>query len=462
MASACAVVAVAGALVAPGVASAKKSKVITQCSGASISGQGAAVEVGEQTLWTTQFSSASNANAAACSGTQGTDGKPTVTYISTSSGKGLNSWGSEGSLVADSPGFAGFGIDNAFLGTEEAPNTSQATDIENQETVAGSVTNTVLSFPVSQESIVPIVHLPANCVATSTSNPGRLVLNNVQLEGIFDGTITNWSQVTGGGDKLSGTGCDPTTTITRVVRPDQAGTTHILKRYLGLINTSSFATASGSETWDELSEGSLNIVWPTGSTPLLSSAKTGDGAEITEVASTPSSIGYGSLSDVRVNTSFIPTPGGTGGASTATFWTPVQNDGVGVGKKETFADPATNGEVDGKGTANCADVKYTNGTTSAKFPPKNVDELWDAVTTATKEKAFPLCGITFVEALGDYNAFPGTAAGEAQTVTDYINYAVSTDAGGGQTLLAGNDYEPLPKKLVKEVVKDLPEITQGG
>jgi ABC-type phosphate transport system substrate-binding protein len=459
VASAC-VLASALALMAPGVASAKKSKTITQCSGVSISGQGAAVAANAETLWTGQFSSVSDTNAAACSGTQGTKGTPTVTYISTSSGKGLNSWGAGGSLVSDPPGFDGFGTDNAFIATEEAPNASQVTDIENQETSPGSVTDTVLSFPVAQESIIPIVNLPAGCTGSSTFDSGRIVLDNVDLEKIFEGTITNWSEITEDGDKLSGASCNPATEITRVVRPDQAGTTHVLKNYLGLINSGSFPTSSGTETWDQLSEGTLNIVWPTGSTPLVSSSSTGDSAEIAKVVATPSSIGYASLSDVRNNTSFVPAPSGTGGPGTATFWTPVQDDGVITTTKAKYADPASNGEVDAKGTANCLNTKYTNGVTSAKFPPKNVDETWDTVTTATKEKAYSICAIVFTEALGKYSAFPGSATGEAQTVSDYINYDISTATGGGQTLLNGNDYEALPSKLIKEDIKDLPEITQ--
>jgi ABC-type phosphate transport system substrate-binding protein len=455
--SAC-VLASALALVAPGVASAKKTKTITQCSGVSVSGQGASGEVVEQGLWTAQFSSASNTNPAACSGTQGTKGTPTVTYISTSSGKGLDSWGAGGSLVSDPPGSDGFGTDNAFIGTEEAPNPGQITDIENQETTPGSVTNTVLTFPAAQEAVTPIVNLPSGCTGSSTFDSGRIVLDNVDLEKIFDGTITNWSQITEDGDKLSGASCNASTEITRVVRPDQSGVTHVIKRYLGLINSGSFTTSSGTETWDELSEGSLNTVWPTGSTPLVSSSSTGDNAEIAKVVSTPSSIGYASLSDVRNNSSFVPAPSGSGGPGTATFWPPVQDNGVVT--KAKYADPASNGEADAKATANCADTKYTNGVTSAKFPPKNVDEAWDAVTTATKEKAYSICAIAFIDALGKYSAFPGSAAGEAQTVSDYINYAVSTATGGGQTLLGGNDFEALPSKLIKEDVKDLPQIQQ--
>jgi ABC-type phosphate transport system substrate-binding protein len=455
VASAC-VLASALALMAPGVASAKKTKTITQCSGVSVSGQGASGEVVEQGLWTAQFSSSTN--PAACNGSQGTGGKPTVAYISTSSGKGLNSWGAGGSLVSDPPGFDGFGTDNAFIGTEEAPNPGQITDIEDQESPSGSVLNTVLSFPAAQEAVVPVVNLPAGCTGSSTFEVGRIVLDNVDLEKIFDGTITNWSQITEDGDKLSGASCDASTEITRVVRPDQSGVTHVIKRYLGLINSGSFATSAGTETWDELSEGTLNTVWPTGSTPIVSSASTGDGAEIAKVAATPSSIGYAVLADARNNSAFVPAPSGTGGPGTATFWTPIQDNGVVT--KAKYADPASNGEADAKATANCADTKYTNGVTSAKFPPKNVDEAWDAVTTSTKEKAYSICALAFVDALGDYGAFPGSATGEAQTVQDYLNYVVSTATGGGQTLLGDNDFEALPSKLLKEDVKDLPEITQ--
>src|ERR1700722_6695783 len=117
VASACVMVAVAAALIAPNAASAKKSKgSTTQCTGSNVTGQGAAVEVNAQTLWTANFNSPSDANAAACSGTQGpTKGTPTVSYTKSSSGVGLESWGVL-------PGTASFAPTNAFVGTEEPPN----------------------------------------------------------------------------------------------------------------------------------------------------------------------------------------------------------------------------------------------------------------------------------------------------------------------------------------------------
>jgi ABC-type phosphate transport system substrate-binding protein len=442
--TACVMAAVATALIAPSAASAKKSKggSPTQCTGSNVTGQGAAVEVNAQTLWTGNFNSPSDTNAAACSGTQGpTKGTPTVVYTKSSSGLGLESWGVL-------PGTASFAPTNAFIGTEEPPNPTQRGQIESNETASPAVPDTVLTFPVGQEAITPLVHLPAGCTATSTADPGRLVLNNTTLEKIFDGSITEWSQITDDGDKLSGEGCNASAEITRVVRPDSAGTTHILKKYLYLINSADFATSAGSENWNELSEGSGNTVWPTGSTPIITASSTGDSAQIKKVAETASSIGYGSLTDSRINTSFVPP---SGGAGTATFWTPVQNTGTST-KKAKYADPATDGESASKAQANCSDTKYTNGVT--KFPPASVSDTWDTVTTATKEKNFPICGILYILALSKYSAYAGTTPGEAQTVADYVKFTLASGVGGGQAFLVNQDYEPLPAKLLKEAVGD--------
>jgi hypothetical protein len=148
---------------------------------------------------------------------------------------------------------------------------------------------------------------------------------------------------------------------------------------------------------------------------------------------------------VRLISSFVPA---SGGAGTATFWVPIQDNGINQ-KKEKYADPSSNGDVAAKATANCALTKFTNGK-GTKFPPASVADQWDSVTTETKEKNYPICGIVFDIALGKYSAFPAATAGEAQTVQDYVNYSLSTATGGGQTLLNSNDYEELPSKLLKE------------
>lgn len=427
------------ALGALGVGTASASKAPpTQCSGANIIGQGASVmKIAYQNVFTPDFNTSTNAKA--CSGTQGTGGKPEVTFDSTSSGAGLASWGVGG-------GPASFGPGNAFVVTEEPPNKTAKEQIEANESTPGSAPDSLLTIPVVQEAIAILVHLPAECTATSTAFPGRLVLTNETLQEIFLGTIDKWTEITGGGDELTGAGCS--SSITRVVRLDSAGSTHILKKYLDLINNTDFTTEDATtETWNAISEGTENTVWPEASIPVVRPAKTGDSAEVSEVATLAGSIGFSSLANARANSDFVPEKGGKG---EPTFWAPVQNSGTST-KKETFADPSTDAETATTEGANCAKEKYTNGEGS-KFPPSSTDESWSPVTTATKEKNYPLCGIAYELSLTKFSAYPGTTLQEELTDANFLSFLLETKAGGGQALIADHDYEALPKSLDKEAI----------
>jgi ABC-type phosphate transport system substrate-binding protein len=421
---------------AAGPALAAKKTGPQQCSGINVTGQGANVASDALSVWTSAFNT--SANAAACSGTQGSGATPKVTYTTSSSGIGLESWG------VGKKG-AGFSPANAYVITEEPPNPTEKAEIESNETTV--LPETVETLPVFQEAIPVLVHLPSGCTATSTSNPGRLVLNNTTLEGIFRGTIKTWGEITDGGDTLTGTGCG-STSITRVVRDDSAGSTHIFKKYLSLINATTFESEKGSSvTWNQISEGPENTTWPKAAA-VVKPAKTGDNAEIAEVAAKAGSIGYGSLANSRKNASFVPP---NGGAGTATFWTPIENTGT-TTKKPKYQDPSTNGEVATAATANCVKTKYTNGTT--KFPPKTTVASWSEVTTATKETHYPACGIGYALTLKGYSDYPATESGEATTVENFAAFVLATSSGGGQTLIAsGHDYEPLTTALDKEALK---------
>lgn len=439
LASTCAVpVALAAALGAPGVASAAKVKVPpTQCSGTSIAGEGSSLQKLAQELWKVDFNTSKNAKA--CSGTQGTTGKPTLSsYNPSGSGKGLESWGVNGHK------FEAGRI--ALATTDEPVNSGQKAEIESDELV--SDLNAVQSVPVLQGAVALIVNLPANCVATSSAAPGRLVLNNVTLEAIWHGTITKWSQITDGGDSVSGAGCNSEEAIKKVVRLDSSGTTHIFKKYLGLISTTKFETEKAeSKNWDEISEGAENQTWPAADS-VIRPAKEGGGALVTQVAETASSIGYANMADARSNGNFDGLK--SGGPGSGKFWVEVQNSGVST-KKATYADPATNGDEPALGNANCEKEKYTNGA-GTKFPPESTSDTWNTVTTETKQKKYPLCGLTYDMVLNHYGDFPETTSGEAQTAHDYLLWVLETKAEGGQTVIVNHDYEPLPKKIVKEAV----------
>jgi ABC-type phosphate transport system substrate-binding protein len=436
------IIAAAGvaALVAPGAASATHG---VQCSGSNVGGQGSSLQKLAQELWIPDFNTSSNKFA--CNGTQGTKGTPKINaYNPSGSGAGLKSWGIKKEEHK-------YDATNAYVGTDEAPNPTAKAEIEENETTL--TPKALLTIPVLQAAVAVIVHLPEGCTASSTSNKGRLVLNNSTLEGIWRGTITKWTEIADGGDTLTGT-CSAT--IKHVVRLDGSGTTHIFKKYLGLINSAEFPTTNlkgesvGNKSWNTIAEGSENTSWPTADA-VIRPAEKGGGPLVALVASEPSSIGYANMADARVNAAFVPP---TGGPKKATFWVPIQNKTGTV----TYADPASNKEVEAKKESNCAKTEYTDGKNA--FPPENAQASWSEVTTRTEEPKYTICGLTFDLAFTSYSAFPGTSLEESTTVNNYLQYVTQTTKevggnknNGGQFLIKGHDYEPLTGTVLKEAQK---------
>jgi ABC-type phosphate transport system substrate-binding protein len=409
-----------------------------QCSGIGITGQGANVLKNAHTVWDADFNTSTNKVACAGLKGQGTLQTPTVTYKTSSAAIGLESWGANGHVGAD------FSLANAFIGASEPPNATQKAEIEAQQTTP--TPTTLLSIPTVQTAIAVIVNLPSGCTAqTKNKKEARLVLNNATLEGIFRGTITQWSQITDDGDQLVGATCNAASPIIPVVRKDGAGTTHIFKKYLNLINGATFTDEkSGSETWDNVSEGTLNTDWPKAANVTRPEA-TGDTALDAWVASHPGTIGYTTFAEARANGSFTPSPG-TGGLGTARFWVPIQNNGIATTGKLKYADPSSNGESATVADANCKNTEYTNS--KEAFPPASTTEPWDEVTTRTIEKKYPLCSIVVELAFSSYSAYPGTTQAEATTVNNFFNFVTNAKGGGGQKLIAKHDYLALPKGKV--------------
>jgi ABC-type phosphate transport system substrate-binding protein len=414
------------ALVAPGAANA--GLLGEQCSGSNIVGKGSSLQkLAQQTVWGPSFNTSSNIKA--CNGTQGSKGIPTVTYESVGSGAGMEGWGVNKHAFESA---------FAFIGTDEPPDALQHEEIQSH--AKHPKENTLETIPVLQAAVSVIVRLPKSCVGTSTSNPGRIVLDNVTLEKIFRGVITKWSEITDNGDKLSGTGCNAETTITRVVRHDQSGTTSIFKKYLALINGEK--NIVGELGWRELAVGANNTEWPgTVSKP----SESGGGALVKLVNETPSSIGYANLADARANGNFAPP---VGGKNTARFWTPVQNNGL-EQEEETYTDPSSNGDAKELANSNCANTEYTNG--EVPFPPSSTLALWNEVTTKTAEPNYTLCGLTYDLAFHEYSQYPGMTLEEATSANNYLLFVLA--GGGGQELIKKHDYLALPPALHTEAVE---------
>jgi ABC-type phosphate transport system substrate-binding protein len=425
----------AAALVAPGAANAFTPEPPTACTGASIEGNGSTLQKLAQTLWDKEFNNAALEAGGACNA----KGVPTVKYTGTGSGPGMESWG-----FGKGAGKGNFEASNAFVGTDEPPNSAQKAEIE-----AEGTGGKLLEIPTLQAAVAIAIHLPTGCVAKAKAAPGRLALSNAQVEGLLRGTITSWLSLKSKQDKLKGKKGACNAPIKRVVRLEDSGTTSITKKYLNLVTP---APVSGGKTWKELGEENPNTTWPEeGSDPVLRGKGGGGVAET--VVNTPSTVGYANLADVRAK---FPAPPASG-PSTSIFWAVVENGSVKKGKTQkfitTYADPATNSEVGALGQSNCSGTLYTDG--KNKFPPETTEKAWNEVTTALVEPNYTICGFTYDLSLTKFSGYgvksgkPATSTG-ARSAFDFFNFMLH----GGQTLIAGpTDYEELPENETGHVLK---------
>jgi ABC-type phosphate transport system substrate-binding protein len=410
------------ALVGPGTASAALG---TQCSGTNPQeAAGSSLQaVAQQQVWGKKFNESKAKSA--CNGTQGSKAKPKVNYTSTSSGKGFAAW--DTNLEYGKLGF--IGTDNTVNPTEKEALEAEATGPGTFKAKEG-----VLTIPVAQSAEAIVVNLPTGCTANSSSTPGRLVMSQKTLEGIYSGGVTNWGQVTEGGDELIGASCNKTATITPVVRKDASGTTHIFKRFLDWTDPKPIAFHGGKTiTWNEASELPNSTIWPEAITPAEGEKNSG---LLAKVAETPSSVGYAVLAEAR-ELGFAPP---SGGANTQKFWVKLESSSK--KGKATYQDPSSDGDIETPGNSNCGKTVYTNG--SKAFPPPSTTSNWNEVTTEQFSKTYALCGLTYDLALANYAAYEGhgTSQGEATTVENYLAYV--TELKGGQKEIAGHDYLALP------------------
>jgi ABC-type phosphate transport system substrate-binding protein len=473
--------AMAAALAAPGAASAEPLG--EHCSGETpIKGRGSTFQDAAQEVWDPQFNVVKgkpNTNAAACGGSQGAKKVIKVEYLNTAkedrgSGACLKAFGA--GLKA--PELAKYGK-FAFCGTDEAPNANQRKEMESHK--AGAENESIESIPTAQGAEAIMVHLPTNCTATSevTGATNRLVLKAQTLEGIYRGTITKWSQITDNGDALSGSGCNPEEEITRVVRLDKSGTTHIFKEALGQMSENTkleevpfeaekfgepeagkgfpcgVELEPASKTWGQVASGCENQRWPKGTKPVLRPANAGNQGVIEAVGATPSSIAYGDLAQVRAA---FGAGGGTG-----EFWVEMQHnfEPKKPATAATYADPSSDGDSATVAESNCAGVVYTNG--KEKFPPKDTRAVWAAVRAKIKVGKYAICGLTYDLVLDEGSKYTKETEslltlGGATSAVDFELWINNAVANGGSALIKKHDYTALPDPIADKAEEGLKEI----
>lgn len=472
--------AIGAALAAPGAASAEA--IGEQCSGENIKGRGSTFQDAAEQVWTAAFNEVKgkpNKNAAACGGTQGGKKKIKVEYLETAkedrgSGACLKAFGA-GIKAPEAAKYGKF----AFCGSDEAPNTKQREEMESHK--VGGATESIESVPSAQGAVAVIVHLPANCVASSevTGATNRLVLKVQTLEGIYRGTITKWSQITENGDTVSGVGCNNEEEISRVVRLDKSGTTHIFKEFLAQASENTkleevpfeaeefgeieagkgdpcgSVLPPASKTWGQVAVGCENQRWPKGTKPVVRPANSGNQGVIETVQATPSSIGYGDLAQVR--------PSFGAGAGTGEFWVELQHnfEPKKPATAATYADPSSNGESTTVAESNCGGIVYTNG--KEKFPPKDTRALWNAVRAKIKEGKYAICGLTYELMLYEGSKYTKETESAltlegATSAVDFELWVNNTLAEGGSNVIKKHDYTALPDPIADKAEEGLNAI----
>jgi hypothetical protein len=200
----------------------------------------------------------------------------------------------------------------------------------------------------------------------------------------------------------------------------------------------------------------------------------GDHRDTGLVAETPSSIGYAGLAEARSVGSFSNT--GVGGNNKNKFWAAIQNNFNPEKPAEpaTYADPATNKDVEAKGNANCAGTSYTDG--KEKFPPESTRVTWAAARAKVSQTNYAICGLTYDLALRQYGKYtkgletgslPATKA-QATTTQNYLNYAIKnyaaknakgeTTGEGGGLQVKVHDFQTLPAESAKKSETGIKEI----
>ncbi len=505
------------ALVPASASATTTPKRLEQCAGASIKMNGSTFQNTAQLQWETSstnplaFNAGTQTNKLACSGTQGSKGKPSVVYEQTQTTKGsgacLHAFGANTKNAPETNIFT-------TCGTDEAPNPTQKGEIEKYRE-GGANGESLETIPVAQGAEAIIIHLPEGCKAKSEVEEkgkkrllGRLVLDLKSVEGVYSGKIKNWKElaasVGAGKDELECSGTEAEDRIHPVVREDSSGTTHIFKAFLQQVNVSEKLLmekfpeevggkntgcggplAEQEETWAEVAEGCQNQRWPKAA-EVLRPTESGNPGVIDEVSATPSSLGYADIAVAREYEYFSKKgfsrenpltkklETGSGGENkrgsskrgeqNTRFWAELQNGNNPTKPDEEFTDPSSTFDTEKLGSSDCKGTHYVEGGGN-EFPPASTLVSWSEAKAALVEEHYVICGLTYDLSFKQYEPFlnlsdPGITEKEgeerATTAENYLLYEVNGGAGG--KALKDHDYEALPKEVIKEAEKGIKEI----
>lgn len=354
-------------------------------------------------------------------------------YNTTSSGSARTAWGVELSGQKPTSAESPASTKEVFIGTDEPLDTAQISNLNEAAGAGVKGTGQTLTIPVVQAAIAVIFNPPASTCTIKQ-------ITSKELEEVFRGTKTEWSQLL-----VAGTGC--TGTIELVNRSDVSGTTFVFKEYLSEENSTEITC--DKKTWKELAEPANNLTWPTGGTcpaKYKTAAASGGGGEVAEVAANRGTIGYANLADARPK--FV-----AGGFQ----WFKVSN------KAGNFENPGTSATEPSTtaAKANCSGTKYgtKKAIEEAINPPSGppaADDNWSFATRLganLSNTTYPICTLTYDVGLVNYTTAGYTNAATLQAEAKAYLEWVTAELKGQKEIESGLDYAKLPKEVQEIAAK---------
>lgn len=371
--------------------------------------------------------------------------------------------------------------------TDEPPSPTEVNDM-NRGTDNPGDEDKIHVIPGAVGAVAPIVNFPLNCDVNLLDAANKTAEQDNNGDGVPDGTVrVKFTKVKFEAAWAKDSGADNWTTlfpelaadtdcnkpIVRVVRFDESGTSFAFKDYLDTINpgrgwlTTFASETGGTQNWPGAMIGPRADCTGSPSGPgsepdaadqLTSGCSNGNGSLVSKVISTDGSIGYSDISTARTaspSLAITPRSNGSSAFDNDTYWTQIPNGNGCADRRScttpagnTFTEPtaSVNGfRTDGPKGSNCLATTFTGR-------PDSTLGDWSQASGVNAPSGYGICTLTYGLLFDDYKkAYAleggGVAAEEqkARTVKDYWTDIVSP---GGQSVLFGQDYAPLPAEIL--------------
>jgi ABC-type phosphate transport system substrate-binding protein len=316
----------------------------------------------------------------------------------------------------------------------------------------------VMALPIGGSSVTVVIHLgTTSCTGTA---PTSLKFTPKEVSRLYGGDVTTWNdtELVATNPVLETAKC--TGPVTRVVRPDSAGTTTILKQYLIRVDNERTGATCGvisgvTQKWEAYF--TTNTLWPgkqkvgeEGACSAITTATNSGGAELmTKLKTVEGGVGFIDLAEAVGQSGIV-----LASVQNATG-TKFEAPSIGGGPANCIysALPAPPGSSNSDAVGLNPEDNWSNNNETNSGNPANHENATDLGSK------YPICGLTFdlvytglhensAEGKGAINRL---TADQRRTMYSYFTFILSS---AGQEIPGKIHYAPLPSSW-------LPKLEQG-